>query len=126
MFNKKNNKIEELRNTISHLKNRAYDAERELVIEKEKKMCTNVYVYLKNNNTITIYDADDYMLLDDFVEISKGEEIVASVKIDDVVAISLNGISINENQHIKNKDFYIDGGIRLLANERGISKIGFL
>lgn len=109
MFNKKNNKIEELRNTISHLKNRAYDAERELVIEKEKKMCTNVYVYLKNNNTITIYDADDYMLLDDFVEISKGEEIVASVKIDDIIAISLNRISIDENQH-----FYTIGGMRYL------------
>jgi len=65
-------------------------------IEKPK---ASVIVYLKDNQVLRVRDTDDYSITkDDYAMIYKGESIVASVRKEDIIAISMNDISVDYTQ----------------------------
>lgn len=53
-----------------------------------------VQILLKNNSLLTVYDADDYIVDSVYAKIEKDNYVITSVKLDEVVAISLNPIRI--------------------------------
>ena len=97
MWNKiESQEVKELKAKVKDLNNQLADAllkNMNMNIENPK---TNVIVYLKNDKVLRIYDADDYLISQKLVEIYKGEEVVASVAKEDVIAISTNTISFDE------------------------------
>lgn len=71
-------------------------AEQEAPIMRDKP---RVQILLKNNSLLTVYDADDYIIDSEYVKIEKGNYVIASVKLDEVLAISLNPIRIKSVGH---------------------------
>lgn len=95
------NKIESqeviaLKAKVKDLNNQLADAVVKNMNMSIEKPRTSVIVYLKNEKVLRIYDADDYVMLEAFALIYKNKEIVASVRVEEITAISINTISIGE------------------------------
>ena len=99
MWNKiESQEVKELKAKVKDLNDQLADAllkNMNMNIEKPK---TNVIVYLKNDKVLQIHDADDYSIGcdDKYAVIYKGETAIASVLIEELIAISTNTISIGE------------------------------
>ena len=113
MWNKYKNQIKELEDKNRRLNDDYQYVNQELErikLKESQEPQKSVYVCLKNNKTITIYEADDYEISPDhpFVVIYKETVIIASIRKEDITAISNNPISVSDNQY-----FYTVGGMRI-------------
>ena len=99
MWNKiETQEVKALKAKIKDLNNQLADAAVKNMNMNIEKLKTNVIVYLKNNKVLMVHDADEFIHDDDndYVFIYKDDDLVASVKNEDVIAISTNSISLDE------------------------------
>lgn len=99
MWNKiESQEVKELKAKVKDLNDQLADALVKNMNMNIDKLKTNVIVYLKNDKVLMIYDADDYSIgCDDrYAVIYKGEKAIASVKIEELTAISINTISVDD------------------------------
>lgn len=107
MWNKYKKRIEELEENNRALRDRLNNELEENRIMREENSTEprpRVEVYLKNNNIITVYDADDYSIDNLFMLIKKDNQIVASIRTEEVVAISMNPMGVNEARPVYTLD----------------------
>jgi len=97
MWNKYKKRIAKLEEENHWLNKNYSDAKRDLEKRKEEPS-SSVTVYLKNKSVIKFKDADGYWIYNENLEISKGETEIGTVKIEEVIAISLNNLVVYDTE----------------------------